>query len=132
MLPALESDLFGKKAITATHGRMLLASSTAAIVGPAAIVKLRSLAETGAIRKLAEMSNPVDFAERFGAPLSALDQLIETKSVTINKLMAIVPPGTVDPSSFLYNDTMYFSAGLSKDTFDFANQLLSDCLLFAE
>jgi hypothetical protein len=113
MLPALESDLFGKKAITATHGRMLLASSTAAIAGPSLIVALRSSAEVGAIRKLADLCNPADFAERFGAPLSSLDQLIETKSVTINKLMAIVPPGTVDPSSFLYNDTLYFSAGLS-------------------
>ncbi len=116
MLPALEADLFGKKAITATHGRMLLASSTAAIAGPSLIVALRSSAEVSAIRNLAQLCNPEDFFNRFGAPLSSLDQLIETKLVTISKLMAIVPPGTVDPSSFLYNDTLYFSAGLSAST----------------
>jgi hypothetical protein len=34
------------------------------------------------------------------------------KTVTIAKLMAIAPPGTIDPSSTVYNTTMYLMAGL--------------------
>lgn len=40
MMPALEADLFGKKAITATHGRMLLASSLAAVRTKSCVGKL--------------------------------------------------------------------------------------------
>lgn len=38
--------------------------------------------------------------------------LIEAKTLTISKLMTIMPAGTVDPSPFLYNNTMYTMAGL--------------------
>ena len=39
-------------------------------------------------------------------------QLIEAKSVTIARLMEIAPVGTVDPTPFLYNSTMYAMAGM--------------------
>ena len=38
--------------------------------------------------------------------------LIEAKTVTIAKLMAIAPPGTQDPTPFIYDSTMYSMAGL--------------------
>jgi len=41
-----------------------------------------------------------------------LDSLIRAKTVTINKLMQIVPPDTLDPTPYLYNNTMYTAAGL--------------------
>ncbi len=112
MMPALEADLFGKKAITATHGRMLLASSLAAVTGPSVIVALRARAEFTAIRNLAEQCDALTFQEKFGAPLSSLEQLIESKTVSINSLLSILPSNTVDPSSFMYNDMLYFSASL--------------------
>ena len=38
--------------------------------------------------------------------------MVEAKTVTIAKLMGIVPAGTVDPTTTLYNTTMYLMAGL--------------------
>ena len=38
--------------------------------------------------------------------------MVEAKTVTIAKLMEIVPAGTADPTPTLYNMTMYLMAGL--------------------
>jgi hypothetical protein len=38
--------------------------------------------------------------------------LVEQKTVTIAKLMEVVPVGTVDPTSGVYNTTMYLMAAL--------------------
>ena len=43
-------------------------------------------------------------------PLDQLDQLVAAQTVTISRLMEIVPAGTVDPTSGLYNGTMYLMA----------------------
>ncbi len=40
------------------------------------------------------------------------DYMIEQKTVTIASLMEIAPPGTVDPTSGLYNTTMILMAVL--------------------
>jgi len=52
--------------------------------------------------------------------MDQLQQLIAAKTVTIQNLMAIAPPGTVDPTSSLYNTTMYAMAALLVIAF-FAN-----------
>jgi len=39
--------------------------------------------------------------------------LIDAKTVTIPKLMELCPPGTADPSPFIYNSTLYTMAGLA-------------------
>ena len=44
--------------------------------------------------------------------MSQAQTLIEAKTLTISKLMTIMPPGTLDPSPFIYNDTMYTMAAL--------------------
>ena len=44
--------------------------------------------------------------------MSQAQSLMEAKTLTISKLMTIMPPGTVDPSPFIYNNTMYTMAGL--------------------
>ena len=56
--------------------------------------------------------NPATFQETFGADLTQAQSLIEAKTLTISKLMTIMPPGTLDPSPFIYNNTMYVMAGL--------------------
>ena len=56
--------------------------------------------------------NPNQFQEVFGADLSQAQTLIEAKTLTITKLMTIMPPGTLDPSPFIYNTTMYAMASL--------------------
>ncbi len=48
----------------------------------------------------------------FGAKLDQLQVLVEQKTVTIAKLMEIAPAGTVDPTSSVYNTTMYLMAAL--------------------
>ena len=40
------------------------------------------------------------------------NSLIKTKTLTISKLMDIMPAGTMDPSPFIYDTTMYAMAGL--------------------
>ena len=39
-------------------------------------------------------------------------ELVEAKTVTIEKIMQIAPYGTVDPTPFLYDTTCYSMAGL--------------------
>ncbi len=56
--------------------------------------------------------DPDKFRSLFGADLSQAQSLIEAKTLTISKLMTIMPQGTLDPSPFIYNNTMYTMAGL--------------------
>ncbi len=56
--------------------------------------------------------DPAKFQSLFGTGISDAPALIEAKTLTISKLMTIMPPGTLDPSPFIYNNTMYTMAGL--------------------
>ena len=56
--------------------------------------------------------DPVRFSETFGAGREQLGLLVENQTVTIAKLMEIAPAGTIDPTSTLYNTTMYLMAAL--------------------
>jgi len=76
------------------------------------ITALRSRSEHTAIHDLVSKVDPKVFESKFGASLNDLDALVQAKTVTINKLMHLVPSGTVDPTPFLYNSTMYTAAGL--------------------
>ena len=40
-------------------------------------------------------------------------QTCNFQTLTLSKLMTIMPPGTIDPSPFLYNSTLYTMAGLA-------------------
>lgn len=111
-IPAYLADIFGTKFVGAIHGRLLTAWSTAGILGPMAIASLRDNATGKAIQGLVEKVDAVTFESAFGASVAQLDNLIEAKTVTISKLMEIVPAGTVDPTPSLYNQTMYLMAGL--------------------
>eukprot|EP01040_Poterioochromonas_malhamensis_P010003 gene10003-10869_t len=107
LLPAYEADLFGTKNIAAIHGRMLLASSSAGIAGPYMLLKLRSIAENNAIQDLLQKVGAVKFESAFGVPIEQANELIATKTLTISKLLALAPPGTIDPTPHLYDMTMY-------------------------
>ena len=111
-IPAYISDVFGTMHASAIHGRLLTAWSTAGILGPALVGRLRESSIERAIRDLASKADPAAYLEKFGAPVDSLDELIETKTVTIAKLMELAPAGTPDPTSSLYNTTMYIMAGL--------------------
>ena len=111
-VPAYLADVFGTKFVGGIHGRLLTAWSTAGVVGPLAITSLRQSAVARAIEDLASRADPAAFQQRFGAGLDQLDQLVAAQTVTIARLMEIVPAGTVDPTPSLYNSTMYLMAAL--------------------
>jgi MFS family permease len=111
-IPAYLADVFGTKYVGGIHGRLLTAWSTAGVVGPLAITSLRQSAVGHAIEDLASRVDPARFQERFGASIDQLDQLVAAQTVTIARLMEILPPGTVDPTPSLYNSTMYLMAVL--------------------
>ena len=122
-IPAYLADLFGSKYVGAIHGRLLTAWSTAGVLGPVAISKLREASISEAIDDLASKVDGSDFQNKFGAPLAKLDELVAAKTVTVQKLMEIAPEGTVDPTPSLYNSTMFTMAGLLVVGF-FANLLV--------
>jgi MFS family permease len=109
-IPAYLADIFGTKYVGGIHGRLLTAWASAGVFGPLAITSLREISVKNAIRDLMEKIDPTAFQEKFGAGVNQLDQLVAAKTVTINKLMEIAPSGTVDPTSGLYNTTMYLMA----------------------
>jgi len=109
-IPAYLADVFGSRFVGGIHGRLLTAWSTAGVLGPLAITSLRESAIARAIEELVNQVNPADFQTQFGAGLDQLDQLVAAQTVTIARLMEIVPPGTVDPTPSLYNTTMYLMA----------------------
>jgi len=113
VLPAYEADLYGPKYVGPIHGRFLLAATASTIVGPGLLLNLRKVAESQALTDLLSKVDPTAFSSKFGADISSAQSLIEAKTLTISKLMTIMPPGTVDPSPFLYNNTMYTMAGLA-------------------
>ncbi len=109
-IPAYLADVFGSRFVGGIHGRLLTAWSTAGVLGPLAITSLRESAIARAIEDLVNQVNPADFQTQFGAGLDQLDQLVAAQTVTIARLMEIVPAGTVDPTPSLYNTTMYLMA----------------------
>lgn len=122
-IPAYLADMFGTMHVGGIHGRLLTAWSTAGVLGPLAITSLREMSVGRAISDLAARVDPAAFAEKFGAPLAQIDQLVAAKTVTISKLMEIAPQGTIDPTPGLYNTTMYCMAALLVIAF-FANLLI--------
>ncbi|MEM0910751.1 MAG: OFA family MFS transporter [Pseudomonadota bacterium] len=111
-IPAYLADLFGTLHVGGIHGRLLTAWSTAGVLGPFAITYLRNMSVESAIADLAAKVDPAAFVAKFGAPIDKLNELVEAKTVTVARLMEIAPAGTVDPTSTLYNTTMYAMAGL--------------------
>jgi len=111
-IPAYLADMFGTLHVGGIHGRLLTAWSTAGVLGPFAITYLRQLSVDDAINSLSAKVDPAVFAEAFGASIEQLESLVAAKTVTIAKLMEVVPAGTVDPTSSLYNTTMYAMASL--------------------
>ena len=120
-IPAYLADIFGTLHVGGIHGRLLTAWSTAGVLGPFAITYLRQQSLEDALHSLAAKVDPAVFQQTFGAGIDQLQTLIAAKTVTIGKLMAIAPPGTVDPTPSLYNTTMYAMAALLVIAF-FANK----------
>ncbi|MCY3731357.1 MAG: OFA family MFS transporter, partial [Rhodospirillaceae bacterium] len=109
-IPAYLADIFGTRYVGGIHGRLLTAWSTAGVLGPLAITSLRDSASAAAITNLAATVDPGAFQAAFGAGLDQLQVLVEPNPVTIATLMELAPPGTLAPTSSLYNTTLYLMA----------------------
>ncbi len=109
-IPAYLADIFGTKYVGGIHGRLLTAWSSAGVFGPVAITSLREISVNNAINDLISKIDPAAFQAKFGAGVNQLEQLVAAKTVTIANLMEIAPAGTIDPTSSLYNTTMYLMA----------------------
>ncbi len=111
-IPAYLADIFGTKFVGGIHGRLLTAWASAGVFGPLAITSLREISVKNAIEDLVQKIDPATFQATFGTGLDQLDSLVSAKTVTIGKLMEIAPTGTINPTSGLYNTTMYLMAVL--------------------
>ena len=111
-IPAYLADIFGTKYVGGIHGRLLTAWSTAGVLGPLAITSLRQNSVNTAINDLVSLVDPSAFQTQFGAGIDQLEALMASNTVNIARLMEIVPPGTTDPTSSLYNSTMLLMAVL--------------------
>jgi hypothetical protein len=98
--PAYEADLFGTKYVGAIHGRMLLYVSAAALSGPWLLIKLRSNAEQASVVDLLKVISPERFQETFGASMDQALSMLEAKTLTINKLLVLAPPGNLSVLEF--------------------------------
>lgn len=118
VLPAYIADLFGQKHAGAIHGKALTAWAASAVAGPMGLAYLRSYSYDNAMEDLLHIVEAHDASalERtFGVSNSdneAIQKLVEAKTLTIEKLMELAPPNTVDPTPFLYDTTCYVAAGL--------------------
>lgn len=111
-IPAYLADIFGTKYVGGIHGRLLTAWSAAGVIGPMALNVLREKTRLASIGDLSGKVSDESFFEKFGAGKDQLEMLVEAKTVTLGKLMDIVPAGTIDPSVYLYNSTMYMMVAL--------------------
>ena len=81
-----------------------------------------SLLERQAITDMLPHIDPAILASRFGTTFEQfsasntlspeLVQLMDAKTLTLAKLLAVAPPGTVDPTPFLYDPALRTMAGL--------------------
>lgn len=118
VLPAYIADLFGQKHAGAIHGKALTAWATSAVVGPLGLATLRSHSHQNAIDDLLRTIEGYDSSamERaFGVAIdddAGIQRMVDAKTLTIEKLMELAPPGTVDPTPYLYNTTLQVGAAL--------------------
>ena len=116
--PAMVGDVFGTAHVAALSARQLSAVLPAAIVGPKLVAVMSDRAARDACVELAgKIPSDDAFSRAFGAGRGDLDKLIETKTVTVDRLVEVlrVQHGVAvdDPTPFLFNDALGVAAGLT-------------------
>lgn len=110
--PAIIGDLFGTKYITENTATQLFATLPAAVAGPRLAAVLREKSMNDACHDLCTKVSDSDFVQAFGNTKDQIDLLITQNTVTVNRLLELCPDGTIDPSPFVYDQTLYVMAGL--------------------
>jgi MFS family permease len=121
--PALAADIFGNKHVGIITAQQLSVVMPAAFAGPWIANYFREKSLRSSATELAALVDPVRFKQAFGATLDELPALLDAKTVTIVRLMELVPAGTVDPTPFVYDTTLYVVAAMQATAFC-TNQLL--------
>lgn len=99
VLPAYIADLFGQKHAGAIHGKALTAWAASAVVGPMGLAYLRSYSQQNAMEDLLhkiEVHDASALEKSFGCSINdkaTIEKLIDAKTLTIEKLMELTPPG---------------------------------------
>ena len=117
-LPVYIADLFGQKHAGAIHGKLLTAWAASAVIGPIGLGYMRSYSISNAIADLLHKIEVSDssissgssvaaattkFEQTFGCTIQDTDtiqRLIDAKTITIGRLIELMPEGTVDPTPF--------------------------------
>ena len=116
--PAIVSDLFGDKHTAPLTARQLSAVLPSALLGPRLVAYFSDRATRSALTDLVHHVDDEVFENAFGgAPRSNLQSLIDTKTVTIPRVMELCPPGTVDPSPFIFDNALLCAAALTGTAF---------------
>lgn len=122
-MPAYLGDLYGPQHVGGIHGRLLTTWSVAGVVAPQAVAGLRERSAHRACLELSSVIDPVVFEDKFGAPVTQLEMLMASKSVTLSRLVELLPPNVQDPTPYLHNDSLTASASLLAVGF-IANRLI--------
>ena len=64
VLPAYEADLYGPRYVGPIHGRLLLATTAATMLGPGLLLSLRHQAHTSALTQLLQTVDPAAFSAK--------------------------------------------------------------------
>ena len=72
---------------------------------------LRGVAEKEAIEDLMQGVDGAKFEAAFGSSVENAQALVDSKTVTINRLLEISAEGVHDPTPHLYDTTFYVAAG---------------------
>jgi MFS family permease len=111
--PALCADVWGlKNGPGVLSARQLSVVLPAALAGPAIVSHFRGEASHEAIVDLVGKCQDQEFETTFMASKDHLEELIEAKTVTINRLLEICPSGTIDPTPYLYDQALMVMGAL--------------------
>jgi len=112
--PAIVSDLFGDTYTAPLTARQLSGVLPAALLGPRLVSYFSEQASRREITKLVENIKEEDFKHAFGgASRENLQSLIDSKTVTIPRVMELSPPNTIDPTPFLFDDALLCAGALT-------------------
>ena len=111
--PAIVADMFGVKNCGVLSARQLSVILPTAFAGPRIVSYYRENSIADAVMSLSDKIDDETFRNAFGAGKDSIDQLISHKTLTIARLMELVPPGTPDPTPFIYDQSLYIMAGIS-------------------
>ena len=110
-IPAYLADIFGTKyveVLRTTSNCMVNSWSFRTSCNYPVKTKFSDNAITDLVSKI----SPEKFSEIYGDSIENLSLLVQQKTVTISNLMPHMPEGTINPSTTLYNSTMFAMAAL--------------------